>query len=64
MKNVLYTIKPAGVALASHLRQAVPRVDFVDFPDVVFSGVDGEQAGVGAVELNKDIVEHFICRSF
>lgn len=26
----------------------------MDVPDVVFAGVDGEQAGVGVVELNKD----------
>lgn len=39
--------------LTSHLRQAVPGVDFVDFPDVVLSGVDGEQAGVGVVELKQ-----------
>lgn len=26
----------------------------MDFPDVVLSGEDGEQAGVGVVELNKD----------
>ncbi len=44
--------------LTSHLCQAVPRVDFVDFPDVVLSSEDGEQAGVGVVELNQDIVEH------
>lgn len=43
--------------LKSHLRQAVPGVDLVDVPDVVFSSEDGEQAGVGVVEL-KDIVEH------
>lgn len=28
----------------------------MDVPDVVFAGVDGEQAGVGVVELNKDTI--------
>lgn len=38
----------------SHLRQAVPGIHLVDFPDVVFTGEDGEQARVGVVELSKD----------
>lgn len=28
----------------------------MDVPDVVLTGVDGEQAGVGVVELNKYII--------
>lgn len=51
------------MVLTSHLRQAVPGVHFVDFPDVVLSSEDGEQARVGVVELNKNIIEHFICMS-
>lgn len=37
----------------------------MDVPDVVLSGVDGEQAGVGVVELKKNKVEHHtsICLS-
>ncbi len=50
--------QPAGVALTSHLRQAVPGVDFMDLPDVVLASEDGEQAGVWVVELNKYKVEH------
>lgn len=56
---IIKTNKPVSVSLASHLRQAVPGVDFVDFPDVVLTGVDGEQAGVGVVELNKDTVQRY-----
>lgn len=34
-----------------NLGQAIPGVNFVDFPDVVLPSVDGEQASVGVVEL-------------
>lgn len=39
------------VAPTPHLGQTVPGVDSVDLPDVVFPRVDGEQAGVGVIEL-------------
>lgn len=42
----------------SYLCQAIPGVDFVDIPDVVFSRIDGEQASVGVVELNKSTDKH------
>lgn len=42
----------------SYLCQAIPGVDFVDIPDVVFSREDGEQASVGVVELNKRTDKH------
>ena len=51
-QNILHDRSP----LKTHLRQSVPGVDLVDLPDVVSSGVDGEQAGVGVVELKKYII--------
>lgn len=43
----------------SYVCQAVPGIDFVDVPDVVFSSEDGEQASVGVIELNKQRDEHY-----
>lgn len=40
----------------SYMCHAVPGVHFVDFPDVIFSGEDGEQSSVGVVELQKQII--------
>lgn len=39
--------------LASYLSQTIPRVDSVDFSNVIFSSKDCEQASVGVVELKK-----------
>lgn len=40
--------RPADLA---HLFQAVPRVDFLDVPDVILACKHGEQSSVGVVEL-------------
>lgn len=45
---------PVGAELVSHLRQAIPGIDLMNVPDVVFSSEDGEQAGVGVIKLRKD----------
>lgn len=34
-----------------NLCQAIPGVNFVDIPDVIFPSVDGEEASVGVIEL-------------
>lgn len=49
--GVINTDKPTGAASTPHLRQPVPRVNSMNFPDVVLTGEDGEQTGVGVVEL-------------
>lgn len=51
-------IKKTLKGVMSYLCQAIPGVDFVDIPDVVFSREDGEQASVGVVELNKSTDKH------
>lgn len=49
--DIRWLKKPSGVT--SYVCQAVPGIDFVDVPDVVFSSEDGKQASVGVVELNR-----------
>lgn len=58
MKNILVIIKKNLKGVVSYLCQAIPGVDFVYIPDVVFSREDGEQASVGVVELNKRTDKH------